>query len=370
MENELAKEKSPYLVQHSQDPIYWRRWSESLFKEAKNTNKIIFISIGYSSCHWCHVMQKESFSNQMIADFLNQHFISIKIDREERPDIDQIYMEATQLMGQQSGWPLNVFCDFEGKPFFSGTYFPLVSKYNLPSFLEVLKWIDTVFKEKPDQVATATSEILKLLKEKVPSFINKKFNEKESYDDLFFQTCLQYYDGINGGFSFHDANKFPSTMTLSFLLKIYHVRQNKKCLEMVEKTLLCILKGGIYDQIGGGVSRYSTDKKWLIPHFEKMLYDNALLITVLLECYQITYKSIYKKAIKDIFNYLQRDMRHSLGGFYSAEDADSQGVEGSFYAWDLEELKTFLSKEEQKIVFTYYGLTKEGNFDGKKYFIY
>ncbi|AOP33210.1 hypothetical protein A0128_04685 [Leptospira tipperaryensis] len=365
--NRLVKEKSPYLQQHATNPVDWFPWGEEAFTKAKQEDRLIFLSIGYATCHWCHVMERESFENQTIADYLNSHFVSIKVDREERPDIDRIYMDALHAMDQQGGWPLNIFLTPEGKPITGGTYFPPEPKYGRKSFLEVLNILNKVWSEKRQELVAASSELSQYLKESGEARAATKAEGDFPPENCFesgFTLYEGYYDPDFGGFKTNHTNKFPPSMGLSFLLKYHHSSGNQKALEMVEDTLLAMKQGGIYDQVGGGLCRYSTDHHWLVPHFEKMLYDNSLFLETLVECSQVSYKIPAASYAMDVISYLHRDMRISGGGICSAEDADSEGEEGLFYIWDLKEFREVCG-EDSTILERYWNLSESGNFEGK-----
>ncbi len=358
--NRLINEKSPYLLQHAYNPVDWYGWSEEAFEKARTEDKPIFLSIGYSTCHWCHVMAHESFEDEEVANILNNYFICIKVDREERPDIDSVYMSVCQAMTGGGGWPLNLFLTKDKKPFYAGTYFPKTSKYNQTGFIEILESINNVWVGNKDHVLTTADQVVNTLKE---------HGEDESFDisknilSEGFQSFLNSFDAVFGGFS--KAAKFPSPHNLSYLLSYYKDTREKRALEMVEITLKSMYKGGIFDHIGFGFSRYSVDEKWLVPHFEKMLYDNALLAIAYIETYEITKDNIYKEVAEKILAYILRDMTSKEGGFYCGEDADSEGVEGKFYLWDFAELYKVLNMEEANLFIKYYGIQREGNFEGR-----
>lgn len=358
--NRLINEKSPYLLQHAYNPVDWYGWSEEAFEKARTEDKPIFLSIGYSTCHWCHVMAHESFEDEEVANILNNYFICIKVDREERPDIDSVYMSVCQAITGGGGWPLNLFLTKDKKPFYAGTYFPKTSKYNQTGFIEILESINNVWVGNKDHVLTTADQVVNTLKE---------HGEDESFDisknilSEGFQSFLNSFDAVFGGFS--KAPKFPSPHNLSYLLSYYKDTREKRALEMVEITLKSMYKGGIFDHIGFGFSRYSVDEKWLVPHFEKMLYDNALLAIAYIETYEITKDNIYKEVAEKILAYILRDMTSKEGGFYCGEDADSEGVEGKFYLWDFAELYKVLNMEEANLFIKYYGIQREGNFEGR-----
>jgi uncharacterized protein YyaL (SSP411 family) len=366
--NRLIKEKSPYLLQHAHNPVDWYPWGEEAFDRAKAEDKPIFLSIGYSTCHWCHVMERESFEDEEVASVLNQHFISIKVDREERPDIDHIYMTVCQALTGSGGWPLTIFMTPDKKPFYAGTYFPKKTKYGRIGLLELLNRLHSLWNEKREDVLKSSDQIMEAVQ---GSF----FADTEgggSADEFLvgmetveegFELLKRNFDRRYGGFG--SAPKFPTPHNLLFLLR-YHFKSNSEAaLDMVSSTLEAMYRGGVYDHIGFGFSRYSTDNKWLVPHFEKMLYDNALLAMAYLECYHITKKPIMRTVAEQIFTYVLRDMTSPEGGFYSAEDADSEGVEGKFYVWTPDEVMELLGNERGREFCRLYDITEKGNFEGK-----
>ncbi|TGK12431.1 thioredoxin domain-containing protein [Leptospira fletcheri] len=364
--NRLASEKSPYLLQHSANPVDWFPWGSEAFEKAKAENKLVFLSIGYATCHWCHVMEKESFEDRATADVLNEHFISVKVDREERPDVDRIYMDALHAMNQQGGWPLNLFLTPEGKPITGGTYFPPVPKYGKKSFTEVLRILSDLWKEKAEELVEASEELAQFLKDSEETKALHRSEDLSLPERSVFENCFRmydrFYDPDYAGFRTNGNNKFPSSMGLSFLLRFHKSAGESKALEMVEETLTAMKKGGIYDQIGGGLCRYSTDHKWLVPHFEKMLYDNSLFLEALVECFQVTGDEKYKEAAYDVLEYLFRDMKLPGGGISSAEDADSEGEEGLFYVWSRREFHEVCGSDA-KLLEEFWNVTEPGNFE-------
>ena len=358
--NHLAREKSPYLLQHQHNPVDWFAWGEDAFTKARQENKPIFLSIGYSTCHWCHVMERESFESQEIARLLNQHFVSIKVDREERPDVDRIYMSFVQATSGQGGWPLNVFITPDLKPFFGGTYFPPDSRYGRPSFLQVLQQIQQLWQTRRDDLTNSAAQIHARLEEAASS--NQLSGVILTSEALRKAGTLfkQSYDQRHGGFG--DSPKFPQPSQPQFLLRYAKRFHDKEALSMVLHTCERMAAGGIHDQLGGGFARYSVDAEWLVPHFEKMLYDNAQLLDLYLNAYLVSNDARHAETARDILTYVLRDMTHPEGGFYSAEDADSEGHEGKFYCWTREELSKLLSAEEFKVVVRYFGVTEKGNF--------
>jgi len=365
--NQLIHEKSPYLLQHAHNPVNWFPWGEEPFKIAQEKNLPLLVSIGYATCHWCHVMERESFENSDLAKLLNDHFVSIKIDREERPDIDSIYMKAIQAMGQQGGWPLNVFITPEGIPFYSGTYFPPEKRFNLPSFSDVLIFLTKTWLDEPEKVKKQSEALATAIRESSQRETTTGTTKILGFDgeDKAAKLYESHYDNLNHGFRFQPQNKFPPSMGLSMLLRHYQRTATTSSLEMTKSTLRAMKWGGIYDQIGGGLSRYSTDYRWLVPHFEKMLYDNSLFITALIETFQITGHQEFSDYANDVLHYIDRDMTSEEGAFFSAEDADSEGVEGKFYAWSKEEVESILGRQTSSIVIPFFNITKEGNFEHK-----
>ncbi|MFX0033302.1 MAG: thioredoxin domain-containing protein [Promethearchaeota archaeon] len=356
--NHLKFEKSPYLLQHVHNPVDWYPWSEEAFEKAKRENKPIFLSIGYSTCHWCHVMAHESFESEEVANLMNDVFVSIKVDREERPDIDHIYMTVCQMMTGSGGWPLTIFLTPDKKPFFAGTYFPRETKFGRIGLIDLIKNVKTLWENKNDELKESAEKITSTLQNITQEAPGDKFNQKilkKTYDQL--QTL---FDPNYGGFS--EKPKFPTPHNLLFLLRYWKRTGEEKALEMVEKTLIQMRLGGIYDHIGFGIHRYSTDTYWLVPHFEKMLYDQALTAIAYIETYSATKKEIYRKVAEEIFSYVTRDMLSPEGGFYSAEDADSEGEEGKFYLWKESELKTTLGEDDANYFINLYNINDSGNF--------
>ncbi|MBX7150706.1 thioredoxin domain-containing protein [bacterium] len=356
--NRLIFEQSPYLLQHARNPVDWFPWSEAAFEKARIEDKPIFLSIGYSTCHWCHVMEHESFEDDAVAELLNTHFVCIKVDREERPDIDQIYMAVTQALTGHGGWPMTVILTPDKKPFFAGTYFSKHSKYGRSGMMELLPALSKAWKERRDDVVSSADQITQLLRN-MPSETSDE-NLDESVFDTAFDQFSQQFDTHHGGFG--NAPKFPTPHNLSFLLRYWRRSEKSEALTMVEKTLKAMRHGGMYDHIGFGFHRYSTDAKWLVPHFEKMLYDQAMLAIAYVEAYQATRNDFYKKTAEEIFTYVLRDLRYPEGGFYSAEDADSEGVEGKFYVWTRDELKQILDDNELKLAEEIFNVTSDGNY--------
>lgn len=359
--NRLINEKSPYLLQHAHNPVDWYPWSDEAFDKAKKEDKPIFLSIGYSTCHWCHVMERESFEDGEVAALLNENYVSVKVDREERPDIDTIYMSVCQAMTGHGGWPLTVIMTPEKKPFFAGTYFPKESKRGMPGLIDVLQQVTELWATERNKVLESGNQVTKALQDHVYTHLSGTVTEDTL--DRAFECFERSFDPQYGGFG--RAPKFPTPHNLSFLLRYWKLTGRGEALEMVEKTLDSMYRGGIYDHIGFGFARYSTDRLWLAPHFEKMLYDNALLAIAYLEAYQATGKEKYAKIARDIFTYVLRDMTSPEGAFYSAEDADSEGVEGKFYLWTPEEVKEVLGENDGEKFCREYDITHNGNLEKK-----
>jgi len=362
MPNQLIHETSPYLLQHADNPVEWYPWGEEAFEKARSENKPVLLSIGYSACHWCHVMAHESFENEDIATLMNQLFVNIKVDREERPDLDQIYMNAVQMMTHHGGWPMTVFLTPDAVPFYGGTYFPPQDRYNMPGFPRVLISVSEAYRERQDEIReTGTSLVNELRRLSATSGSDHPI-EKELLDAAY-AGIVRSYDSINGGFG--GAPKFPPAMTLEFLLRTHARTGNREALEMVRHTCKQMASGGMYDQLGGGFHRYSTDAKWLVPHFEKMLYDNALLSRLYLHYFQVSEEQQARQTAEGILDYVLREMTHPSGGFYSTQDADSEGHEGKFFVWDIEEIRSTLGERDAKLFSSYYDITPSGNFEGK-----
>ncbi len=357
--NHLINEKSPYLLQHATNPVNWYPWGEKAFTKALEEDKPIFLSIGYATCHWCHVMAHESFEDKQVASLLNDHFVAIKVDREERPDVDNVYMKVCQMMTGSGGWPLSIFMTPSKEPFYAATYIPKTAKYGRIGFIDLLYNIIELWQEKRESINSTAKRIISEL-ENLELDRNVGTYDPQVILDKAYESLENGYEEEYGGFS--SAPKFPVPHRLMFLLRYYNRSKKEKALKMVEHTLEGMAKGGIFDHVGFGFHRYSTDKKWLVPHFEKMLYDQALLSILYTEAYQLTNNDKYKEVVEKILTYVARDMTHSAGGFYSAEDADSEGVEGKFYVWNVEELQDLLSEAQYKLLVDVYNVEKEGNF--------
>ena len=356
--NKLINEKSPYLLQHAQNPVKWYPWGDEAFDKAKSEEKPIFLSIGYSTCHWCHVMAHESFEDSYVAKLMNEAFISIKVDREERPDIDKIYMTVCQLMTGSGGWPLTIIMTPDKKPFFAGTYFPKESRFGRTGLVDLVKRVKDLWSNERKQLVESSEKIIFALQDASTESPGRSLS-----DNVLKTTFSQLsgrYDNKNGGFG--TAPKFPTPHNLLFLLRFWKRSGDKEALKMVEKTLESMRMGGIYDHIGFGFHRYSTDSNWLVPHFEKMLYDQALLTLAFLEAYQATGNEEFATTAKEIMTYVLRDMTSQKGAFYSAEDADSEGEEGKFYVWSKEEVEEILGVEDAEVFSKIYNVNVNGNF--------
>lgn len=362
--NHLAKETSPYLLQHSTNPVDWYPWGEEAFEKAKKEDKPVFLSVGYSACHWCHVMEDESFKNEEIAKILNEFFVCIKVDREERSDIDAIYMEGIRLQSGNGGWPMSVFLTSDKKPFFGFTYLPPEDANGNPGFKSIITKVSGVWKTQKEDILKGAETITKGIVDsaKMPK------NEPVSFTEEVFHNTLKQlksnYDNQNGGFG--EAPKFPSAATIQFLLRYAYFYQNEEALTMAEKTLTEMAKGGLFDQIGGGFHRYSVDAKWVVPHFEKMLYDNAQLGFVYSEAYLYTKNDFYGRVAKETLNYVLKNLQGPEGGYYSSEDADSEGQEGKYYLWNLEEIDALLTVEEAALCKEFYQIKASGNFTSRE----
>ncbi len=359
MSNQLKNETSPYLLQHAENPVSWYPWGREAFEKARAEDKPVFLSIGYSTCHWCHVMAHESFEDERTAELLNRYFVSIKVDREERPDIDSVYMAVCQAFTGSGGWPMSIFMTWEKKPFFAGTYFPVRPRYGMPGFSGLLTAIAAQWRENRPALLQSAEEIIAHLTEREPETEKR---EEGNQADVAAAILKRSFDEINGGFG--QAPKFPTPHHLLFLTLYGVQREDSAVLHMVEKTLVQMRRGGIFDQIGGGFSRYSTDARFLVPHFEKMLYDNALLIMAYAAAYHVTKKEEYLTTAKQTADYVLREMTAPEGGFYSAQDADSEGVEGKYYTFAWEEVIKVLGETRGKAFAEVFDITPEGNFEG------
>lgn len=359
--NRLAVETSPYLLQHAHNPVEWFAWSDEAFQKAKAEDKPILLSIGYSSCHWCHVMENESFESEETARLMNENFVNIKVDKEERPDVDQIYMNFVQLTSGHGGHPLTAFLTPEGVPFYAGTYFPPVERYGMPSFQRVLLSVADAYHTRRDEILQSATEMLGQLRLVGLTEASNLSLSTEQLDTAF-RGIARNYDARNGGFG--GAPKFPPPMTLEFCLRYWHRTKDEKALEIVANTCRKMAEGGIYDQLGGGFHRYTVDADWLTPHFEKMLYDNAQLARIYINAFQATKDEFFKKIAIETLEYIRREMTDETGGFYSASDADSEGEEGKFFVWSPAETSRILGDEDARIFNFYYEVTEAGNFEG------
>ena len=362
MPNRLINETSPYLTQHANNPVDWYPWGEEALQKAREEDKPIFLSIGYSACHWCHVMERESFENEQIAQVMNQNFINIKVDREERPDLDSIYMGAVQAMTGRGGWPMSMFLTPAGEPFYGGTYFPPEDRHGMPGFPRVLLALAETYRTRRADIARSAEEIT--------SHIQRAGRSIQGVEPLTRDILHAAYNGLKGSFDpenggFGTAPKFPQPMALEFLLRYHLLDGEPQALEMVEATLGRMARGGLYDQLGGGFHRYSTDPFWLVPHFEKMLYDNALLSRLYLHAYQATGNPFYKGIAQETLDYALREMTHPEGGFYSTQDADSEGEEGKYFVWTPGEIERVVGSQDAAPLQRYFGVTHEGNFEGR-----
>ncbi|MET0624065.1 MAG: thioredoxin domain-containing protein [Pyrinomonadaceae bacterium] len=358
--NRLLNETSPYLLQHAHNPVDWYPWGEEALARARAEDKPILLSIGYSACHWCHVMERESFEDEEIARQMNEQFVNIKVDREERPDLDQIYMSAVQMMTRHGGWPLTVFLTPDLVPFYGGTYFPPEDRHQMPGFPRVLAGVSEAYRTRPDEVRQSAGEILSELRRMSDAPESSETINTRLLDNAY-RGLARAYDPLHGGFG--GAPKFPSSMSLDFLLRAWKRTGDGRALEMVTHSCLMMAAGGMYDQLGGGFHRYSTDARWLVPHFEKMLYDNALLTRLYLHAFQATGDPFFRRVVEETLGYVRREMTDESGAFYSTQDADSEGVEGKFFVWDREEVESLLGPEDARLFCAYYDVTEGGNFE-------
>ncbi|MCA9915781.1 MAG: thioredoxin domain-containing protein, partial [Anaerolineae bacterium] len=370
MPNRLAESSSPYLLQHQHNPVDWYPWCDDAFKKAEEEDKPIFLSVGYSACHWCHVMEHESFEHEPTAKLMNEWFVSVKVDREERPDVDDIYMQAVQAMSNgQGGWPMTVFLMPDGRPFFGGTYYPRESRYGMPSFQQVLETMHDYWVNKRELVEQQAASLTQSLDRSQLRIDTDDSGLNTSLLETAAQSIQRNFDSTNGGFG--HAPKFPNPMNLEYLLRTYAHTKDDETLHVVTHSLRKMANGGIYDQIGGGFHRYSVDAIWLVPHFEKMLYDNAQLSRLYLHVYQVTGEAFYKDIAQEVYDYILREMTSPEGGFYSTTDADSEGEEGKFFVWHLDELREALQPiledvpDAVEVAVEYWGVTRAGNFEGK-----
>lgn len=383
--NRLISETSPYLLQHAHNPVDWYPWGEEAFQKARDEDKPILLSVGYSACHWCHVMERESFENEEIAKLMNEHFVSIKVDREERPDIDGIYMQAVQALTQQGGWPMTVFMTPDGRPFYGGTYFPpndrRYGRETMPGFPRILLSIANAYTQHRQEIEEQANNVADFLQQRGDAPLRQRSGTAASAGERPLdilnsasERLAADFDAKHGGFG--SAPKFPNTMSLELLLRIHLHRQRNEIAQasskqqhsemaIIEKTLKCMAHGGIYDQLGGGFHRYSVDAEWMVPHFEKMLYDNALLSRLYLHAYRVSGQPLYRRIAEETLNYVIREMTAPEGGFYSTQDADSEGEEGKFFLWTQAEIQQALPTGDAAVFMQYYDVTQHGNFEGK-----
>ena len=360
--NHLIDENSPYLLSHAHNPVDWYPWGEEALKRARDENKPIFLSIGYAACHWCHVMERESFENEAVAAVLNKNYISIKVDREQRPDLDRIYMAFTTAITGHGGWPMSVFLTPGLKPFYAGTYFPAVASYGRPSFMQLITEISRAYRENPEGVAEQANTIFAHVSDGLNARTTKSGLSRNMIAEAV-RNLRRNFDDEYGGFG--DRPKFPHAVELSLFLRYFQFSGDSAYLGDAQKALTAMADGGIFDHLGGGFARYSTDREWLVPHFEKMLYDNALLVPLYAEAYQLTGEERYLDVIRRSLDWLLREMTDANGGFYSTLDADSEGEEGKFYVWSRSEIERVLGKQDAALFNRYYNVTAQGNFEGK-----
>jgi uncharacterized protein YyaL (SSP411 family) len=358
--NRLAGETSPYLLQHAHNPVDWYPWGEEALERSKREDRPILLSIGYSACHWCHVMERESFEDEAIARQMNEQFVCVKVDREERPDRDQIYMSAVQMMTRHGGWPLTVFLTPDLVPFYGGTYFPPEDRHQMPGFPTILNAVSEAYRTRPDEVRQSAGEILSELRRMTAAPESSEAINAQLLENAY-RGLARSYDPRHGGFG--GAPKFPSSMSLDFLLRAWRRTGDARALEMVAHSCRQMAAGGLYDQLGGGFHRYSTDARWLVPHFEKMLYDHALLTRLYLHAHQATGEAFFRRVAEETLRYVGREMLDDSGAFYSTQDADSEGVEGKFFVWDREEVESLLGPEDARLFCAYFDVTEGGNFE-------
>lgn len=368
MSNRLASETSPYLLQHANNPVDWFPWGDEAFDKARREDKPVFLSVGYSACHWCHVMEHESFEDEATAALMNEHFVSVKVDREERPDVDAIYMKAVQAMTEHGGWPMSVFLTPDREPFYGGTYFPNTPRYGMPSFVQVLERVAELWQSQRDEIADAGRRLSVALAQERSAAGGSGTSADPYTLDAAVRGLSRSFDRVHGGWG--GAPKFPQPAVLEFLLRRYVATGDASLLDMATTTLDAMARGGIYDQLGGGFHRYATDAIWLVPHFEKMLYDNAQLARVYLHAWQLTGEPLYRRVAEETLDYVAREMLDAHGGFYSAQDADSEGEEGRFFVWRPDEIVAALHghsadpEGDAQLFMSAYGVTERGNFEG------
>ncbi|NGP89339.1 thioredoxin domain-containing protein [Fodinibius halophilus] len=357
--NRLAQESSPYLLQHADNPVDWYPWGEEAFEKARREDKPVLVSIGYATCHWCHVMAHESFEDEEIASLMNEVFVNIKVDREERPDIDNTYMLVCQMMTGSGGWPLNVFLTPNKEPFYAATYIPRQGRHGRPGMRELIPWISELWNNEREKITSSSEQIINAFKKSTTFESGERLTEETL--SKVVQQYQQQFDKIHGGFG--TSPKFPSPHNLMLLLRYSKQFSDNTSLQMVEKTLTQMRRGGIFDHIGLGFHRYATDQEWLVPHFEKMLYDQAMLMVAYTEAWQATGKELFRQTTHEIARYADRKMRNAKGGFYSAEDADSEGEEGKFYVWTIDQVREVLPTPEAELAIEVFNLTEEGNYN-------
>ncbi|MBI1817300.1 MAG: thioredoxin domain-containing protein [Deltaproteobacteria bacterium] len=360
--NRLIHESSPYLRQHAHNPVDWYAWGAEAFDTARRDRKPILLSVGYSACHWCHVMEHESFEDEATAALMNQHFVNIKVDREERPDVDHIYMNAVQLLTGRGGWPMTVFLTPDGKPFYGGTYFPPDDRHGLPGFKRLLLALADAYRNKPEDVQKNVGQLMDAMKATEVSQSTNQLPDAALLPQAA-AALARAYDETHGGIG--QAPKFPNEAVFELFLRVHRTSGDVRYLEMVLHTLRAMARGGIYDQLGGGFHRYSVDQRWLVPHFEKMLYDNAQLVPLYLAAFQLTGDAFFATIARETLDYVIREMRDPAGGFYSTQDADSEGVEGKFFVWDVAEVSRLVGEENAEIVCRYWDVTDAGNFEDR-----
>jgi len=362
MPNHLIHESSPYLRQHAHNPVDWFPWGDAAFAKAKAENKPVFLSVGYSACHWCHVMEHESFENEDIARVMNAHFVNIKVDREERPDVDHIYMNAVQMLTGRGGWPMSVFLTPNGEPFYGGTYFPPEDRHGMPGLPRLLEGIARAYHESPDQIRDNVGRLMDALRRMDGQQAADRIPGADLVADSARQLA-QSYDDVHGGLG--QAPKFPNEAVFELFTRVHHHSGAERFLEMSLQTLRKMAHGGIYDQLGGGFHRYSVDAEWLVPHFEKMLYDNAQLVPLYVDAFRISGDPLFAQIARDSLDYVLREMHDPRGGFYSTQDADSEGEEGKFFVWTPAEVRALVDESDFDLICRYWDVTAEGNFEGK-----
>src|SRR5262249_29620409 len=360
--NRLAGETSPYLLQHQFNPVDWYPWGAEAFERARREDRPVLLSVGYSACHWCHVMERESFEDSSIAELMNDRFVNIKVDREERPDVDSIYMQAVQAMTGHGGWPMTVFLTPDGVPFYGGTYFPTEDRHRMPGFPRLLHAVAELYRERRGEAAHTGQQPLERIRQGERVRSSGELLTPAVLDGAY-QGLRAEFDARHGGLG--RAPKFPQPMAFDFLLRCWRRRDLSEALQMVRQTLTRMARGGMYDQLGGGFHRYSVDQVWLVPHFEKMLYDQAQLALLYVQAWQATRDPEYRRVAEEVLDYVVREMTHPDGGFYSTQDADSEGEEGKFFLWDRAEIEALLDPEAARVALQYWGVADGPNFEGR-----